>query len=78
NLHQASGFAAEHVIELHGNTTYGRCIGCGQTYPLDWVKRRFDRDGVAPDCTLCDEPVKTATISFGQMMPDEEMQRAGE
>ncbi len=75
NLHQASGFAHEHVIELHGNTTYARCVGCGQTYQLDWVKRRFDQDG-APNCTVCDEPVKTATISFGQMMPEEEMQRA--
>ncbi|MGY4409288.1 NAD-dependent deacetylase [Bradyrhizobium sp. LB7.1] len=65
NLHQASGFAAEHVIELHGNTTYARCIGCGQAYPLDWVKRRFDEAGAAPNCTACDEPVKTATISFG-------------
>jgi NAD-dependent deacetylase len=78
NLHQASGFAAEHVIELHGNTTYARCIGCGQAYQLDWVKRRFDEDGAAPNCTLCDEPVKTATISFGQMMPEDEMQRATE
>jgi len=64
------------VIELHGNTTYARCIGCGQAYQLDWVKRRFDEDGGAPNCTACDEPVKTATISFGQMMPDDEMQRA--
>ncbi|HWZ56068.1 MAG TPA: Sir2 family NAD-dependent protein deacetylase, partial [Verrucomicrobiae bacterium] len=34
NLHQASGFAADHVIELHGNTTYARCIGCGRAYDL--------------------------------------------
>jgi NAD-dependent deacetylase len=78
NLHQASGFAADRVIELHGNTTYARCIGCGQAYQLDWVKQRFDRDGVAPDCTACAEPVKTATISFGQAMPEDEMQRAAE
>lgn len=78
NLHQASGLAPEHVIELHGNTTYARCIGCGLSYQLDWVKRRFDHDGAAPNCTVCDEPVKTATISFGQMMPEAEMQRATE
>jgi len=78
NLHQASGFVADRVIELHGNTTYARCIGCGQAYPLDWVKRRFDDDGAAPNCTACDEPVKTATISFGQAMPEDEMQRATE
>jgi len=76
NLHQASGVASDHVIELHGNTTYARCIGCGQAYPLDWVKRQFDEEGAAPNCTVCDEPVKTATISFGQMMPEDEMQRA--
>jgi len=40
------------------------------------VKQRFDQDGAAPNCTTCDEPVKTATISFGQMMPEDEMQRA--
>ena len=27
NLHQLSGFAEDHVVELHGNTTYARCIG---------------------------------------------------
>src|SRR6516165_10335920 len=78
NLHQASGVAPDHVIELHGNTTYAKCIGCGQTYQLDWVKRRFDQQGAAPDCTACAEPVKTATISFGQAMPEDAMQRATE
>jgi len=78
NLHQASGFAADHVIELHGNTTYARCIGCGRAYDLPWVKTRFDADGGAPDCTECDEPIKTATISFGQAMPEDAMRRATE
>jgi NAD-dependent deacetylase len=79
NLHQASGFKADDVIELHGNTTYAKCIGCGKTFELSWVKAKFDESGgSAPDCTACDEPVKTATISFGQAMPEEEMRRATE
>jgi NAD-dependent deacetylase len=78
NLHQASGFAADHVIELHGNTTYARCIGCGRAYDLPWVKQRFDSDGGAPDCTDCEEPIKTATISFGQAMPEDAMMQASE
>ena len=78
NLHQVSGFAADHVVELHGNTTYARCIGCGRAYDLPWVKQRFDAIGGAPDCTVCDEPVKTATISFGQAMPEDAMRRATE
>lgn len=78
NLHQASGIKPADVIELHGNTTFARCIGCGTRYELDWVKSRFDETGHAPLCTRCEEPVKTATISFGQAMPAEEMQRAAE
>lgn len=78
NLHQESGFAADHVIELHGNTTYARCIGCSAEYTLAWVKERFAPDGRAPDCPACGDPVKTATISFGQAMPEDEMHRATE
>jgi NAD-dependent deacetylase len=78
NLHQLSGFKPDHVIELHGNTTYARCIGCGRAYDLAWVKRRFGEVGGAPDCAECEEPVKTATISFGQAMPEGAMKRATE
>ncbi len=77
NLHQASGFAAEHVIELHGNTTYSLCLDCGARYELSWVRRRMDAaNGCAPDCPACGGFIKTATISFGQAMPDTAMRRA--
>lgn len=78
NLHQASGFSAEHVIELHGNTTYARCIGCGKRFEIAWVRERFEVSGVAPSCAACGDPVKSATISFGQAMPEDEMRRATE
>jgi len=78
NLHQNSGFVAEHVIELHGNTTYARCIGCGESYGLAWVKERMEETSYAPDCPGCGEPVKTATVSFGQAMPEDAMRRATE
>jgi len=78
NLHQASGINPADVVELHGNTTYARCIGCGTRYELAWVKQRFDASGQAPSCLRCEQPVKTATISFGQAMPEDEMQRAAE
>src|ERR1700742_303816 len=73
NLHQASGFKPDHVIELHGNTTYAKCIGCGRPYDLPWVKQRFDTHGAAPNCSACGQPVKIATVSFGQAMPEEAM-----
>ena len=78
NLHQASGIAPEHVVELHGNTTYATCLDCATRYELPWVKRFFDASGRAPSCTSCGGHIKTATVSFGQAMPEREMQRAEE
>jgi NAD-dependent deacetylase len=78
NLHQASGISAGDVIELHGNTTYATCLTCEKRYELAWVKQKFDVSaGRAPNCA-CGGYIKTATVSFGQTMPQQEMQRAEE
>jgi NAD-dependent deacetylase len=79
NLHQASGIAAEDVVELHGNTTFAACLDCGARYELTWVKERLEAaNGCAPDCPGCGGFIKTATVSFGQAMPERAMQRAEE
>ena len=78
NLHQASGIAPEHVIELHGNTTYATCLDCGTRYELPWVRQFFEASGRAPACPSCNGYIKTATVSFGQAMPEEAMRRAEE
>ena len=76
NLHQLSGIATQDVVELHGNTTYATCLRCSRRYELDWVRQRFDASGGrAPDCE-CGGYIKTATISFGQAMPEAAMRRA--
>jgi NAD-dependent deacetylase len=77
NLHQASGIAANHVVELHGNTTYASCLDCAKRYELPWVRERFGAaGGRAPDCPGCGGYIKTATVSFGQAMPEDAMRRA--
>jgi NAD-dependent deacetylase len=79
NLHQASGISAEHVVELHGNTTYASCLGCSKHYELRWVRERFTASGGrSPDCPDCGGHIKTATVSFGQAMPEAAMRRAQE
>jgi NAD-dependent deacetylase len=79
NLHQDSGIAPEHVIELHGNSTYALCLDCATRYELAWVKERFAAgNGRAPDCEDCGGPIKSATVSFGQAMPEAAMRRAEE
>lgn len=75
-LHQQSGTPDDQVIELHGNASYAKCLSCGQRYELDYIREPFLSRGVIPDCTACGGLIKTATISFGQAMPEEEMQLA--
>jgi NAD-dependent deacetylase len=75
-LHQASGVPADKVIELHGNSTYAACLDCGRRHELDWVRNIFADNETLPECTACGGILKTATISFGQAMPEAEMARA--
>lgn len=78
NLHQVSGIAARDIVELHGNTTYANCLDCDRRYELQWVKDRYAAGAnCAPSCT-CGGFIKTATVSFGQAMPEEPMRRADE
>jgi NAD-dependent protein deacetylase/lipoamidase len=78
NLHQSSGIAHDDVVELHGNNTYALCLRCSKRYELLWVKDRFGASGQAPDCDDCGGHIKSATVSFGQAMPEAAMQRAEE
>jgi NAD-dependent deacetylase len=77
-LHQASGIADGAVIELHGNTTYAHCLDCAARYEIAALQLDFKRDQKAPRCVRCHGFIKTATVSFGQPMPAEAMQRAQE
>jgi len=78
NLHQASGVPEDKVIELHGNATYTRCLGCAIRIELVEIEREFQASGTVGPCRACGGIVKSATISFGQPMPALPMQRAQE
>jgi NAD-dependent deacetylase len=75
-LHQASGIAADRVVELHGNTTFAHCLDCGERYEIAPLRAAFEREGEAPLCGHCLGFVKSATVSFGQAMPEAAMRRA--
>jgi NAD-dependent deacetylase len=76
NMHQHAGVPAEKVIELHGNGTYARCLACGRRHELAYCRRVLEEERGAPHCEACGGIVKSATISFGQAMPQDEMRRA--
>ncbi len=75
NLHQDSGVPADKVIEIHGNATYAKCLNCSKRYELDVLQPRWEA-GEKMTCDFCIGLLKTATISFGQAMPEDEMMRA--
>jgi NAD-dependent deacetylase len=77
-LHQRSGIPESRVIELHGNATYAACLSCGLRHELEAIVAVFRRDETLPECRDCGGIVKSATISFGQPMPEEAMRRAQE
>lgn len=76
NLHQLSGVPEGRIVELHGNGTYATCLACGVRYELFAIRREFEATGAAPACDACNGPVKAATISFGQAMPEQAIERA--
>jgi len=76
NLHQASGVEEAHIIELHGNGTYATCLACGLRHELADIRAEFEATGAAPICRACGGIVKSATVSFGQAMPEAAMRRA--
>ena len=76
NLHQDSGVADDHIVELHGNSRYAACLSCQARFELADLKAQFLARGRVDPCDRCGGIIKTATISFGQAMPEEAMQRA--
>jgi len=75
-LHQRSGIPDAQLVELHGNGTYATCLDCGLRHELAPIKAAFVADGTLPCCEHCGGLIKTATISFGQPMPERAMARA--
>jgi NAD-dependent deacetylase len=76
NLHQMSGVPTSAVVELHGNTTYAICLDCEKRFELSTIKAQYDAcQGRVRDCD-CGGFIKTATVSFGQPMPEAPMRHA--
>jgi NAD-dependent deacetylase len=78
NLHQRAGTPAEKVIELHGNATRVRCLGCAAPYTRDEIQARLESGESVPDCRACGGVLKPHTILFGEPMPERETRLAEE
>lgn len=75
-LHLKAGNSPERVIELHGTALLVTCLNCGKRYDRDEIQARLRSGLRVPICDDCGGPLKPATISFGQAMPEKETAEA--
>jgi len=81
-LHQKAGNSPAKVIEVHGTVREFVCMSCGIRGPMPVVLERVRAGEEDPPCRDCGGILKSATISFGQQLVpeviDRAMQAAGE
>lgn len=75
-LHQEASLPNDLVSELHGNVRKTRCMSCAGVWPTEDVLGWVEAGQEDPHCPHCGGIVKTATVSFGQMLPEREVQKA--
>ena len=75
-LHSDAGHRAERVIELHGTSRFAACTLCGARSSISDLQQRIDSGEIDPCCTVCGGYMKSATILFGQRIPEQELQHA--
>jgi NAD-dependent deacetylase len=75
-LHQIAGNSPARVIEVHGTMRKFMCWGCGMRGPMQLVLERVRAGEADPHCRDCGGILKSDTISFGQQLVPEVIDRA--
>jgi NAD-dependent deacetylase len=75
-LHQMSGIPSERVIEVHGTMRRVMCWSCGMRAPMQKALDRVRAGEADPPCRQCGGILKSDTISFGQQLDPEVIDRA--
>ena len=75
-LHQRAGTSPHKVIEVHGTMFRTACWGCGDERPMAEALARVAAGEEDPPCLVCGGILKSATISFGQSLVPEVIDRA--
>ena len=75
-LHQIAGNSPDKVIEVHGTMRKVVCMACGMTAPMQKALDRVRAGEDDPPCRDCGGILKSATISFGQLLEPRVIDRA--
>jgi NAD-dependent deacetylase len=75
-LHHLAGTNPEIVVEIHGNVREVKCMRCGWRGPMEETLDRVRAGEDDPACLGCGGILKSATISFGENLVPEDLERA--
>ena len=75
-LHQRAGSSPSLVVEIHGTAREVTCLSCGERAPMERALARVRAGEADPPCRSCGGVLKSATISFGQGLVQDDLQRA--
>jgi NAD-dependent deacetylase len=74
-LHQLAGHAPERIVEIHGTLHEVVCMQCEQRGPMAQALERVCAGELDPACLHCGGILKSATISFGQQLVEDDLKR---
>ncbi len=75
-LHHRAGSDPERIVEVHGSIREVVCLSCTYRDPMQVALDRVRSGEHDPDCPTCGGILKSSTISFGQSLVAEDLQRA--
>jgi NAD-dependent deacetylase len=75
-LHALAGTSPDILVEIHGTMREVACLSCGERGPAELTFERVRAGEKDPPCLSCGGILKSATISFGQALVPEDLERA--
>ena len=75
-LHQQAGTSPERLVEIHGTLREVMCMSCDDRAPMELALERVRAGEADPPCRTCGGILKSATVSFGQALHEDDVERA--
>lgn len=75
-LHHAAGSDPDRIVEIHGNVREVKCMSCRWRAPMQRALDRVRAGEEDPECPECGGVLKSATISFGENLVAEDLERS--
>jgi NAD-dependent deacetylase len=77
-LHHEAGHDPARVVEVHGTIREVVCLSCDERAPMERALDRVRAGEADPPCRSCGGLLKSATVSFGQSLVADDLDRADE